>query len=53
MKTCKPLRCKTFAKKAQQYEQKLPVDVFVVKCPFRTSDCKCENEKESLTEAFY
>ncbi len=53
MKKCQPLKCKTFTKKALVYETKMPVDVFMVKCPYRTRKCLCENEKESLTEAFY
>ena len=52
-KKCKPLKCKTFTQKAMKFEQKIPVDVFMVKCPFRTKTCVCENEKESLTEAYY
>lgn len=53
MKKCLPLRCKTFTKKAHAFEQKMPVDVFVVKCGFRTPQYLCENEKEALTEVYY
>ena len=51
-KRCKPLKCKTFTRKAQQFEEKTPVAVFVVKCPYRAKDL-CGNEKEALTEVFY
>lgn len=52
-KKCQPLKCKTFAQKAYKFEEKMPVDVFVVKCPYRTHDNCCENAKESLREVFY
>jgi len=53
LKKCNPLNCKTFARRAEKLETKMPVDVLVVKCPYRTQKCECTNEKESLTERFY
>lgn len=52
-KKCQPLKCKYFSRLAKQLEHKIPVDVLVVKCPYRSSDNFCGNVKESLKEVYY
>ena len=52
-KECSPLKCKYFSQRAYKFEDKYPVDIFVTKCPFRTHDNLCTNDKESLNENYY
>jgi hypothetical protein len=44
---CQPLKCETFKRMFDRFYDKVPVDAFVVKCPYRSKDC-CMNGQEKL-----
>jgi hypothetical protein len=52
LKKCKPTFCLQFSRIFIRICDKRPADEFVVKCPYRTHDNFCINEKETLTNEY-
>ena len=48
IKKCKPLNCHRFKSQFERFYERVPADVFVVKCPFRNEHNECSNVKETL-----
>ncbi|MFA5307768.1 MAG: hypothetical protein WC365_10025 [Candidatus Babeliales bacterium] len=46
---CSPLKCKTFFRLFDKFYDRLPVDRFVVNCPYRAKSMVCGNDKENLS----
>jgi len=45
---CNPTKCKTFFRLFDKFYDRVPVDRFVVNCPYRAKNMVCGNTKENL-----